>query len=168
MASVIIELRGYGSTSALIQWLDNKTFAGTFALSGNNQTFDVLRFFRTDSPNPPFTAAGTVTLSLTGISDRFTAAFEATGRIIIEASDGETLEVMIANADMTEPYQWMPVNFADVIAFANHVATLTDTDATLTLTDDPIGPPPFGAILYTATDSDGRTVAIDIDWTLST
>ena len=28
------------------------------------------------------------------------------------------LEVMIADADMTEPYQWIPANSAEVIAFA--------------------------------------------------
>ena len=67
----------------------------------------------------------------------FTAEFEATGRIIFEASDGEMLEVMIANADMTEPYNWTPTNSAEVIAFANHVRGLTDQNATLTLTDDP-------------------------------
>ena len=38
---------------------------------------------------------------------------------------------------MTEPYLDVPTNGAEVIAFANHVRGLTDTDATLTLTDDP-------------------------------
>ena len=52
------------------------------------------------------------------------------------ASDGEVLEVMIANADMSEPYSWTPVNSAEVIAFANHVQALTDQTATLTLTDN--------------------------------
>ena len=32
------------------------------------------------------------------------------------------LEVMIANADMTEPYEWTPSNSTEVIAFANHVS----------------------------------------------
>ena len=44
---------------------------------------------------------------------------------------------MIANADMTEPYQWIPSNATEVSAFYNHVRGLTDQDATLTLTDDP-------------------------------
>ena len=52
------------------------------------------------------------------------------------ASDGETLEVTIGNADMTEPYGWVPSNSAEVITFANHVRGLADQDATLTLTDD--------------------------------
>ena len=44
---------------------------------------------------------------------------------------------MIANADMTEPYAWIPTNSAEVIAFANHVRGLADHSATMTLTDDP-------------------------------
>ena len=46
------------------------------------------------------------------------------------------LEVMIANADMTEPYEWIPSNAAEVLAFTLHVRGLTDQTATLTLTDD--------------------------------
>ena len=38
---------------------------------------------------------------------------------------------------MRSPYNWFPANSAEVIAFANHVSTLTDKTATLTLTDDP-------------------------------
>ena len=167
MASVIIPLRDFGSGVVNIQWIDDVAFENTFALSGNSQRFDSLRLFDESQISPQITA-GQVALSLIAGNDRFTAAFEATGRIIIEASDGETLEVMIADADMTEPYSWVPTNPNEVIAFVTHVRALTDKDATMTLTDDPIGPPPFGAILYTATDSDGRTVAIDIDWTLST
>ena len=59
------------------------------------------------------------------------------GRIIVTASDGEMLEVMIADADMSELYDWTPTNSAEVIAFANHVLGLTAQTATLTLTDDP-------------------------------
>ena len=44
---------------------------------------------------------------------------------------------MIANADMSEPYSWVPTNSAEVIAFVGHVRGLTDQNATLTLTDDP-------------------------------
>ena len=38
---------------------------------------------------------------------------------------------------MTEPYQWVPANSADVSAFTAHVRGLTDKNATLTLTDEP-------------------------------
>ena len=36
---------------------------------------------------------------------------------------------MIANADMSEPYQWIPSNSDEVIAFADHVFGLTDNKA---------------------------------------
>ena len=79
---------------------------------------------------------GQVTLEIDGTNNRFTSAFEATGRIIFEASDGEMLEVMIADADMSEPYIWNPTNSSEVVAFATHVQGLSDHNATLTLTDD--------------------------------
>ena len=41
--------------------------------------------------------------------------------------------MMIADADMSEPYQWTPTNSAEVVAFVLHVKGLTDQDATLTL-----------------------------------
>ena len=57
------------------------------------------------------------------------------GRIIFTASDGGILEVQIADADMTEPYDWIPTNSAEVIAFAIHVRGLANTTTTLTLVD---------------------------------
>ena len=41
------------------------------------------------------TAAGQVQIFLLGDNERFTTAFEATGRFILTASDGETLEIVI-------------------------------------------------------------------------
>ena len=78
---------------------------------------------------------GQVQLSIVGTNNRLTAAFEASGLLTFEASDGETLEVMIADADMSEPYTWTPTNSAEVVAFALHVKGLTDQDAMLTLSD---------------------------------
>ena len=72
-------------------------------------------------------------ISISGINRRFTPAFEASGQIIFEASDGETLEVTIGNADMSEIYQWTPANSLEVVAFVDHIRTLTDQTATLTL-----------------------------------
>ena len=84
---------------------------------------------------------GQVRILIQGHTQDFTSAFEATGRIIFGASDGEMLEVMIANADMAEPYQWTPANSAEVIAFAAHLSTFGHASGerivTLTLTDDP-------------------------------
>ena len=84
-----------------------------------------------------------MTLRIDGDNNRFTAAFETSGLIIFEASDGEMLEVMIANADISEPYSWTPTNSAEVVAFANHVRGLTDQNATLTLTDEASFAPSF-------------------------
>ena len=135
MASVTVNLTGYSTTGGNtgILWNDNVSLGTTFSPSGAEQTFDSASLlFAGGSP-------GRVTISLVGTNNRFTTAFEATGRIIFEASDGETLEVMIANADLTEPYFWVPTNSAEVIALANHVRglPLADRTATLTLTDDP-------------------------------
>ena len=105
----------------------------TFAADGVGQTLgQTVMYF-------DGTTAGTVNLSMTDDNDRFTAAFEATGRLIFEASDGETLEITIGGVDMAEPYNWIPTNSAEVIAFANHVLTLADTSVTLTLKDEPDG-----------------------------
>ena len=164
MASVTAALRNFDSTTGFVRWTGNVSIGSTFSRTGAVEQLDDLRLQKTTIGTG---IAGQVSIFIVGTNSRFTDEFEATGRIIIEASDGETLEVMIANADMTETYIWIPANSTEVIAFAQHVDTLTDQNATLTLTDDPIGPPPFGSILYTATDSDGRMVAIDIDWTLS-
>ena len=82
--------------------------------------------------------AGRVNITIIGANDSSPLQFESTGRIIFEASDGETLEVMIANADMSEPYAMDSNQLRrSYYAFANHVRGLTDQTATLTLTDDP-------------------------------
>ena len=72
-------------------------------------------------------------LPLFDTNHRFTPAFEATGRFIVTASDGESVEFILANADQTETYDWTPTNGAEVGAFVTHVRGLTDHDATLTL-----------------------------------
>ena len=134
MASVTVNLTGFEEiTAGAATWQDNVSLGSTFSdLNGEEQ---ILQAFAIVAQGAN---AGMVQISITGaINDRFTAAFEATGRIIVEASDGEMLEVMIANADMSETYFWTPTNSAEVIAFTTHVIGLTDRNATLTLTDDP-------------------------------
>ena len=135
MAIVTVNLTGYlddtvGSTSR-IRWTDSVDLGSVFSASGDPQALTQIGL-RYAGPE-----AGSCRLSMSFDNDRFTVAFEATGRIIVTASDSEMLEVMIADADMTEPYEWVPANSAEVIAFANHVRGLTDQNATLTLTDDP-------------------------------
>ena len=78
-------------------------------------------------------------MEIQGGTNDFTPAFESSGQhYFLTAGDGETLEVMIANADMvgTLPVDPRPTS-AEVIAFVNHVQALTDNNASLTLTDDP-------------------------------
>ena len=130
MASVTVNLTGYSDFISTVFWFDAVSLGSTFALDGNPQSLTSVELVYAGSSD------GRVTLRIDGDNNRFTAAFEATGRIIFEASDGETLEVTIGNADMAEPYSWTPTNSADVIAFANHVRGLTDQNATLTLTDE--------------------------------
>ena len=134
MASVTVNLTGYSEFSTGIQWPDDVSLGPTFAANDMTQTLAFTNM-RWGGGTP-----GRVVLAIDGDNNRFTPAFEATGRIIYESSDGETLEIMIANADMTEAYDWIPTNSAEVIAFTNHVRGLTDQTATLTLTDDPPGP----------------------------
>ena len=130
MAEVTVNLTGYFEfTSGTFVWTDDVPIGSVFALNNMAQTLDQLTIGVT----------GTFGIGIIGTDDRFTAAFESTGLIIITASDGETLEVMIADADMSEPYNWTPSNSAEVITFNTHVRSLTDQDATLTLTDGPPG-----------------------------
>ena len=127
-ASVTVNLTGYLGQTDRILWVDGVSLGSTFDANGQAQTLD---FAALNDVSPQ----GQVELSLHGSNEEFTPEFEATGRIIFTASDGETLEVMIANADMSEPYVWIPTNSAEVIAFASHVRGLADQNATLTLTE---------------------------------
>ena len=126
--SVTVPLTGFTSTTNFIRWADNQSIGSVFDANDQEQ---VITFVELNNASP----AGEVTISIVGTNNRFTPEFEATGRIIFEASDGEMLEVMIADADMTETYTWVPTNSAEVVAFVLHVKGLTDQDATLTLSD---------------------------------
>ena len=132
MASVTVDLTGIDSFPTGILWNDNVSLGVVFDANGAEQILS----------QTGITSSGSVSFSITDTNNRFTSAFEASGRIIFEASDGMMLEVMIANADMTEPYAWTPVNSVEVIAFFNHIRGLADQDATLTLTDDPANSAP--------------------------
>ena len=135
MATVTVNLTGYEIVASVaIGWLDNVSIGSTFDRNGLEQTLDYIQFQYTAGFGAQ---AGFTQIYLTGVGDRFTPEFEAAGRIIVTASDGETVEFMIAGADMSEPYEWQPTNSVEIAAFANHVRGLTDHNATLTLTDDP-------------------------------
>ena len=126
--SVTVPLTGLSSFTNYIRWSDNQSLGSTFDANDQEQVLTTLDL---NNAGP----AGQVFISIVGSNNRFTPAFEASGRIIFEASDGETLEVMIADADMSEAYTWVPSNSAEVIAFVLHVKGLTDQDATLTLSE---------------------------------
>ena len=132
MASVSVALTGYFDFGTGIVWVDTQNLGSTFSASGSDQELQQL-ILEYGGSNP-----GQVLISLTATNDRFTPEFEETGRLIFTSSDGMTLEVMIANADISEPYNWVPTNSAEVIAFANHIGTLANSDATLTLSDEPL------------------------------
>ena len=90
-STVTVNLTGYTATATQIRWDDNVALPPTFDLiTATNQTLSqvILRF------------TNAVSISILGTNRRWTPEFEATGRLIFTASDGETLEVMIANADM--------------------------------------------------------------------
>ena len=127
-STVTVNLTGYTATATQIRWDDNVALPPTFDLNGANQTLSQVILRSTNA----------VSISILGTNRRWTPEFEATGRLIFTASDGETLEVMIANADMTEPYAWFPANGPEITLFVAHVRALADHDATLTLTDEPV------------------------------
>ena len=136
-----------------IRWSTNVDLGATFSLDTFSQE---LNFADLNEDVP----AGRVSLSIVGFNNRFTPEFEATGRIIFEASDGEMLEVTIANADMTETYAWTPTNSAEVVAFVAHVKSLSDNNATLTLTDETAGP---SILALSAVADQAGTVGIAVD-----
>ena len=129
--TVTVGLTGYSDTSLTINWHDNVSLGSAFSRDGNEQVFDNLTLWY------DFGALqGDVQLDIVGDNRRFTDAFEATGRIILTAHDGETVEFQIANAAMAETYEWRPVNWHALVNFANHVRSLSDHQAMMTLTDE--------------------------------
>ena len=133
-AEVTVDIGSALVTATLLVWSQDADLGTTFDADGLGQTLTQTVIYYSGG------IAGTVNLSIDGNNNRFTRAFEQTGRIIFEAtSTGETLEVMIADADTEEPYSWIPSNSAEVLAFATHVLSLSDRSATVTLR---IGDPP--------------------------
>ena len=133
MASITVDLGAPVGLSSRIVWTQVIDIGPTFDADGVGQSINQLSITFSGGN------AGLIGLSISGVGNRFTPAFEASGRLIFEASDGEILEVTIGGADTSEPYSWTPANSADAVAFAIHIDGLTDRTATLTLTDDPLG-----------------------------
>ena len=134
MASVTTSsLVSFGSTAESVTWNTNVSLGSIFSASGQNLTLALIRLYTSGSN------AGRVFFRIL-LGREFTTAFEATGRIILNHPN-RTLEVRIANADMTEPYFWTPANSAEVITFGDYIRGLSTSKViTLTLTDEPLIP----------------------------
>ena len=83
--SVTVPLTGESVFDDYIRWSDDQSLGSTFAANGQEQ---VLSLVDLNNANPP----GRVRISITGLNNDFTPAFEATGRITFTASDGETVD----------------------------------------------------------------------------
>ena len=145
--SVTVPLTGVSVFANFIRWSDNYSLGSTFDANGEEQ---ILTTVDLNNASP----SGQVYISITTTNNRFTPAFEASGVIIFEASDGETLEVMIADADISEPYSWVPSNSLEVVAFVLHVKDLTDQTGTLTLRGE------GEAVVVVTGDGDGAAVSV--------
>ncbi len=106
------------------------------------------------------------------LGNDLSSIFEQYGSIVFTA-DGTTLQVNLAGADTTEPYNWVPSNSSDVIAFFN---TLPDTSGsqagTLALRDYDADAAPNPAPTYAVVgdlpagvtfDADTRALSFDED-----
>ena len=97
---------------------------GLLTLNRSNGTVDIrLVASQTETPVIP--------------GPEFSMQMEMNGSITIEASNGDTL-VLSGISDSTEPYAWLPSNAADVIAFADTVAGLSDRLLIVTFNDNPV------------------------------
>ena len=149
--SITVDIGSALVTATLLVWSQDADLGTTFDADGLGQILTQTVIYYSGG------IAGTVNLSIDGSNNRFTRAFEQTGRIIFEAtSSGETLEVRIADADMEEPYSWIPSNSAEVLAFTTHVLSLSDRSATLTLTNLPPD------VVLSAQGFRGRLIALAI------
>ena len=79
--SVTVPLTGVSVLTTYIRWSDNYSLGSLFSADGAEQ---ILSLVDLNSSSP----AGRVVISISGINRRFTPAFEASGQIIFEASDG--------------------------------------------------------------------------------
>ena len=146
MASITVDLGAGVFVSNRMIWFQSSDLGPIFDANNEDQELSQVAIYTT----------GLVTVSITGGNNRFTPEFEATGRFIFEASDGEMLEITIGNADMSEQYEWTPTNSVEVIAFVNHVRALADKTATLTLTDEAGDPPDHTAPSWTDDTGDAQ------------
>ena len=65
----------------------------------------------------------------------FSSQMEATGILLVEASDGATVTISFGDDD-TEPYAWTPSNASEVAVFGDHVTDLSNRTLTITFFDN--------------------------------
>ena len=85
--------------------------------------------------------------------DDFSDQMEQNGTITMVASDGVSLAVT-GISDSTEPYDWIPTNITEVVAFANHLRGLAAGRRSLTITFDDNAPPDNSAPEVTGISAD--------------
>ena len=114
MASVTVALTGYQEgdggapqSGGNVRWIDDISLGSDFDLFGSTQILGFTSINYTAGSGSGSTPNGSVWISILGTNNRFTVAFEATGRVIYTASDGEMLELVGVGGDMTEPYLWV-------------------------------------------------------------
>ena len=81
VVSVTVPLTGVSVFTNYIRWSDNQSLGSLFSADGGDQTLTTVDL---NSGSP----SGQVFISIIGTDNRFTPAFEASGTIIFEASDG--------------------------------------------------------------------------------
>ena len=148
MASVTVNLTGASSGSSAVLWSGNVNLGSTFASDSSRS----LSLTQVQIHND-----GEVYIQLGSQIAEFTTAFEATGRFIFAAEDDTSVEFLLANADMADPYRWTPTNSVAIGAFFTHLKPLVDLGQSfdLTLTDDA---PLNRAPVITAIAADPTTV----------
>ena len=143
----------------------------------------ILRFYR--SPDQ----SGWVELNLSDDPDGpgipfphdLSTVFESQGTFQMVARDGTSVTWGLYGADISETYFWLPSNGAEIVAFVNNLAGLTDKAVTLILNDHTNEPPVVTAsanpsiingnnaiqLTGTATDPDTTPDTLALQWTAS-
>ena len=156
-STVTVQLINYTNDTITIGWDHEVAFGTEFGFNNTNPRLSGLRLQYSGN-------TGEIGIYLIG-NDRFSPEFIASGRFLVTAHDGAILEFQIADADTTEPYEWIPPNHSAVVAFANHMRNAGNRNVSLTLTDAPHDPTPVAPVVvaFGAPDTllDSQTVALN-------
>ena len=111
-----------GNAKVWIVGSDQPAIPGSLMLDGIERTLSLIII----SPD------GSVELDITGNNSRFITSIEDNAEFTFTLSDG-TSATAVGITDMTEPYDWIPTNASDFQALLTHLATLSDTSITFTI-----------------------------------